>query len=424
MTSLLPPWPTRLGPVPKLRDLNFIFWGLLFVCFVLPFSIVVIQSHRPPDADFAGFYSLGRILNEYPPSQLYDYALQKRICQQVHPRSGEYGPLPYPPYVALFFRPFTLLPYWAAYALWIAISILLYASGLRILLRRFFAQPPLVSLLIYAFAFSYFPFIGYTVGNGQLAAVGFFAFALAIQQDDSGHGIRCGLALCLCLYKPPILLLVLPMLLLSRRFKALLGFVAGTLFIVGITIAIEGFTVWPRFLATIRSFGNSSIGIQNHSFLPLPKYVDLTSFSSMLHGGRSLPALVFFLALGTVALALLVRFWWQSKAAQPPTRILVWAATLTWTLLINVYVPIYDSILIVLSVVLTASVLQRFPFGGLHRWFLAYWTLILASSWFTVALSKKFGVQLLTLLFVGFGFLQFSMLFQTRRGYVSDQPDT
>jgi glycosyl transferase family 87 len=410
MSSMLPSWPSRLGPAPKLKELNFLFWGLLLVCFILPFSIVVIRSHRPPDADFAGFYSLGRILNEYPPSELYDYPLQKRICQEVHPRSGEYGPLPYPPYVAVFFRPFTLLPYWAAYALWISISALLYALGIRIVLKRFFPQRPLVSSLIYAFAFSYFPFIGFTIGNGQLAAVGFFALALAIQEDDQGHEIRSGLALCLCLYKPPILVLVLPMLAVTRRFKALLGFALGVIALLSVTTALEGFTVWPHFLGAIRSFGNSSIGIENHSFLPLAKYVDLTSFSSALHGGRSWLGLLLFGAVGLGALALLLRFWWTWTGPEPASKILLWATTLTWTLLINVYVPIYDSILIVLSVLLTAAALQRIRVRSLHWWFVVNWILILLCSWFSVPLSRATGVQILTLLFASFGLLQFAML--------------
>ena len=410
MSSILPAWPGRLGPRPKLKELNFILWGLLFVCFVLPFSIVVFRSHRPPDADFAGFYSLGRILNEYPSSQLYDYQLQKRVCQEVHPRSGEYGPLPYPPYVALFFRPFTLLPYWAAYSLWIVISILLYALGIHIALKRFFPQPPLVSSLIYALAFSYFPFIGFTIGNGQLAAIGFFALALAIREDDLCHEFRSGLALCLCLYKPTLLVLVLPMLVFTRRFKALLGFVLGMAALVLITTTFEGFTVWPHFLGFLHSFGNSSIGLNNHSFLPLAKYVDLTSFSSAIPGGRSWPGLLTFCAIGLGALALLLRFWWKSTQHQPADKILLWATTLSWTLLINVYVPIYDSILIVLSVLLTAAALPRIRVRLMQWGFAVNWILILLCSWFSVPVSRATGVQILTVLFAAFGSLQFAML--------------
>jgi hypothetical protein len=407
MTSQPFSWPSRfLGPVPKLKDLNLIFWGLLFVGFVLPFSIVIISSHRPPDADFAGFYSLGRILNEHSPRDLYNFELQKQICEQVHPRKGPYGPLPYPPFVGLFFRPFTLLPYWAAYSIWIAVSVALYSAGLRLTIDKFFPQEPLARSLLFALAFSYCPFIAYTVANGQLAAVSFFAIAVAIREDHLGRSFRSGLALCLCLFKPTLILLILPMLLFTRRFKTLLGFGVGAAMLALVTTAFEGFEVWPGFFQAIRSFGNSSVGVEKHSFLPLSMYVDLTSFSSLAHGGRSWAGLAVLALIGFFAMMFLLKFWWIAPNQKDPYNTLLWATTLTWTLLLNIYVPIYDSILVVLSVILTAGALKGFPGISVRRWFTLLWILILVCSWFSVHLSKVTGIQLLTLLFAGLGALQ------------------
>ncbi|MGO9435925.1 MAG: glycosyltransferase family 87 protein [Terracidiphilus sp.] len=407
MNSFPNSWPSRfLGPVPKLKDLNLIFWGLLFVGFVLPFSIVIISNHRPPDADFAGFYSLGRILNEHSPRDLYNYELQKQICEEVHPRKGAYGPLPYPPFVGLFFRPFTLLPYWAAYTVWLLASLVLFAFGLRFTIDRFFPQEPLARSLLFALAFSYCPFIAYTAANGQLAAVGFFALAIALREDDSGHPLRSGLALCLCLFKPTMLILIVPMLLVTRRFKTIAGFAIGAAALFLCTTAFEGFGVWPEFIRAIRSFGNSSVGVTNHSFLPLAMYVDLTSFSSHIHGGRSWLGMLIFVGFGLIALTCLARFWWKAPEAGRAYNRLLWAATLGWTLLINVYVPIYDSILVVLSLLITAGALQNLPRSSIYRWFTGTWILILICSWFSVPLSRRTGVQVMTLLFAALGIVQ------------------
>ena len=411
MSSYPSSWPTRyLGPPPKLKDLNLIAWGLLFVGFVLPFSIVVISSHRPPDADFTGFYSLGRILNEYSAHDLYDYDLQKRICQEVHPRKGEYGPLPHPPFVGLFFRPFALLPYWVAYALWVAVSLGLYGLGLHLIIARFFPQEGLARSLIFALAYSYFPFIANTAANGQLAAVGFCALALALREEDLRHDLRSGLALSLCLYKPTILLLIVPMLMVNRRFKALAGFALGTLALVLVTAAFEGFAVWPQFLHALRSFGDSSVGVGRSSILPLAKYVDLTSFSSNLHGGRSPFGITVFLCCALLAFAVLIRFWVADRACGPRYRAPLWAATLTWTLLLNVYVPVYDSILVVLSVLMTARTLRELGRPALQRWFIVTWVLILLCSWISVPLSRGTGIQCMTVLFASLGILQFACL--------------
>jgi hypothetical protein len=417
-------WPSRyLGPAPKLKDLNLIVWGLLLVCFILPFSIVVISSQRPPDADFAGFYSLGRILNEYSPHDLYNYELQKRICQQVHPRKGEYGPLPYPPYVGLFFRPFPVLPYWAAYSLWVVFSLVLYGVGLRFVIAQFFPQEALARSLLFGLAYSYFPFIAYTAGNGQLAAVGFFAVALALREERRGHGFRTGLALCLCLYKPTILILILPMLFFTRRLKALAGFAIGVIGLTLVTTAFEGAGVWPEFFHAIQSFGNSSIGVQKASFLPLAKYVDLSSFSSNIRDGRTPVAIAVFLGASLLALVLLLRSWWKAQANGQTYNTLVWAATITWTLLLNVYVPLYDSTLVVLSLLMTAGALRELAKDSLSRWFTVCWTLILLCSWISVPLSRSTGVQCMTLLFACLGILQFVCLARAAKlpSILSDQ---
>jgi len=405
--------PVRLGPKQSLKDLHYVIWGMLFVGFILPFFIVVLTNHHPPDADFAEFYGLGRILNEYTPHDLYNYDLQKRICEQIHPRIGGYGPLPYPPFVALFFRPATQLPYWMAYTLWVLASLALYGAGLRMAIARFLPKEPAATQsLIYALAYAYFPFIAYTAGNGQLAAIGFFAVALALREDGRGALLSSGLALSLCLYKPTILILILPMLLVTRRFKVLAGFALGALLLFLITIPFEGFAVWPDFFRTILSFGASSVGVTNHSILPLEKYADLTSFSSHLQGGRSPIGIAVFLCVSLAALAALVRFWWMARRHSVAYNDFLWAATLTWTLLLNVYVPLYDSILVVLSILITFAAARNVAGPAVRRWLTATWILILVCSWLSVPLSRSTGIQCMTLLFASLGILQLVCLSQ------------
>jgi hypothetical protein len=393
-----------------LKGLGLVCWGILLLFFVLPFSNLFIRSHRLPDADFAGFYSLGRILNEHPAQSLYDYELQKQVSAQVHPISGIYGILPHPPFVGLFFRPFALLPYWVAYMLWVVITLALYAWGLAIILSRFFPQMVPGRSLLFALAFSYCPFIVDSAANGQLAAVAFFALALAMREDDLEHGLRSGLALSLCLYKPTLLVLLLPMLLVTRRWKTLAGFTAGACVLVFVTSAFEGFGIWPFFFNTILTFGRTAIGGHAASIRIPSKYVDFTSFSSLVNGGRSLPGLAIIFGSAFCAILCLLWMGWKSQRLGRPFNSLLWAATLTWTLLLNVYVPIYDSILIVLSVIVTAGALSYLPSKPIHRWFTLIWVLILAGSWFSVGLAAATGVQLLTLLFVGLGILQLTAL--------------
>ena len=130
-----------------------------------------------------------------------------------------------------------------------------------------------------------FPFL-WIMNGGQLAAIGFFAFALALREEDRGHFVRSGLALSLCLYKPSLLLLFLPMLVISRRYRTLAGFFAGGIALILFTVAVEGVTVWSGYLGLLFSFGSAAAS--THGYRILRYYMDLASFSSLLPGGRSL----------------------------------------------------------------------------------------------------------------------------------------
>jgi hypothetical protein len=70
-------------------------------------------------------------------------------------------------------------------------------------------------------------------------------------------------------------------------------------------------------------------------------------------------------------------------------------------------VPIYDSTLIVLALIVTAGAFKWIPSQPLHRWFTTLWVLILVCSWFTVALGGKVHFQVMTVLFIALGVLQF-----------------
>ena len=408
MNSTSRPWHQRIfGSSPSLKDLNQIFWGLLLLGLVAPFFIIVISSGRPPDGDFAGFYSLGRILNEHPIKDLYNFELLSRICMEVHPRSGAYGPLPYPPFVGLFFRPFALLPYWVAYLSWVTISLTLYVSGLTLALAQFFPVEPLRRSLVLCLALSYAPFVVDTAANGQLAAVSLFALVMVLREDHLDHRFRSGLALSACLFKPTLLVLLLPMVLVTRRWRTFLGFVAGAAGLFLATTAFEGFGIWPVFIHSIFSFGKLASRPQASSILILNKYVDLSSFSALVPAGRSLPGLTIFFTVACSAFLALLWFWWKSSGAGRTFNNLLWAATITWTLLLNVYVPIYDSTLIVLALIVAAGAFKRIPSRPLHRWFTTLWVLVLICSWFTVVLGGKVHFQVITVLFIALGVLEF-----------------
>jgi hypothetical protein len=101
---------------------------------------------------------------------------------------------------------------------------------------------------------------------------------------------------------------------------------------------------------------------------------------------------------------------WKSAGASEPQQSLTWAVAITWTMLVNVYYPIYDSIPIVLAVVLTISALRELAWGRALRLVILLAILVFAVSWITEGVAQRFGVQLLTLALMALAIVQTHLL--------------
>jgi hypothetical protein len=376
----------------------------MWLSFAAVLTIAVNQAfHRSEPRDFLYFYTSGRILNEYPAERLYDYGLQKTTLQQLLPmRPGVYGSFPYPPFVALLFRPLAALSYWTAFRLWMIATLVLYLAGLRLLLLRFVGKDRLAQSILCCYGLSCWFFISWTLLGGQISAIGFFGMSLAICLHDAGRRYSSGFALSLCLYKPTLLILVLPMLLVTRRFKTLAAFGLGAVGLATLTTIIEGSAIWFSYLRVLIEFA------RYRSFLPLYNYVDIGAFSLMM-GRKALQLEAVADAAAGAAALYLVWIWYRARRWGEHTPITsLWAATLTWTLVLNVYVPIYDCGLAVIAIIVTAAVLR--PNAG--RIFIALCVLLLLSSYVTTLIANRLNFQLITVLLAGLGTLQLTF---TRR---------
>jgi hypothetical protein len=411
-------WPNRLlGPAPGLKELNLGCWGALAAFLIIQLGVPLwvqfrtgVHSLHILPADFIYFYGIGRIANEFPLARLYDYSLQLQVFNQVFAlHDGAYGPSPYPPFVALFFGPFARLPFNAAFAAWAGISLLLYVSGVCAALREFFPTEPLKVSLFVCFSLGFYPFLVGTLANGQLASVAVFAISAAFVLDRRGWPIASGLALSLLLYKPTLLLLLLPMMLLTRRFRALCGFISGGAILTLVATAFGGLEVWPAYARFLGLFGRVA-SLSDRSGLPLWKFVDLGSCIQAVSGGRSAIAMVVLLLAMMIVLLALAVLCFKSVSAGGTAQSLAWAAVLTWTLLINVYVPIYDSVFVVIAAALTLGALKELAWVEETGWMVLLSVLVVLTSWITSDVAMKHGIQPLSIALAVFGIAQLLLL--------------
>lgn len=416
-------WPERvLGPRPSLGEINLVCWAL-FVAFLLaPMCVVhwiqakhgggTLQQINP---DFVYFYGAGKIGHEYSAARIYDYELQRQVFVSIQPpRDGFYSPSPYPPFVALFFAPFTYISFASAYFVWMGVSLALYLTGIGAAASTVFPREWLKIALILCFALAFYPFILSTLLNGQLATIAVCAVGVAVYQERHENLFCSGLVLALLAYKPTLILLILPMLLLTRRFKTLFGFIsgAGILMLAGTLFA--GIRIWPAYLRMLHHFAQVT-GVRGASVLQLWKYIDLNSSFAAVHGGQSgagLALVTCIVAASGIALAWLL---WKSAKLDRPTQWLAWAATLTWTLLLNVYVPIYDSVLVVIAITLTLGALRDLRQSRAAESIIFLAVVIFAVSWKTVSFAKAHRIQLLTVALIILGPAQLLFLYRAIR---------
>jgi hypothetical protein len=390
--------------------IRFLCLGLLSVTMLLMVISFVTsdENHQTRfgslGEDFAGFYYAGKILNGPTPEQLYDPATQDEAYYEIFPslRPTEEHPggknLPYvhPPIVAFCFRPFARLPYPTAYATWLILSAALYISGLAITSRVLTSMPRMDRNLAMLLALVFEPFLMECWLGGQLSAFAFFCMALAFYWDDAQKPILSGLALGLCLYKPTLVVLLLPMLAVARRWWTLLGVCLTGLALALVSLLALGSRICLSYIDALRGFTGTATG--TGMIRKDWKFIDLNFFFRNLFGEPTPLGKVLVLMLAAAPLTFLIISWWKLDRGGRDYQRLLWASTMTWTMVINLYMGIYDMVLVVLALLWTADVFYR-QANRLETFFPTFKFLVFlvfVLAWFTQRLAQLTGLQVIT----------------------------
>lgn len=345
--------------------------------------------------DLPGFYNAGRILVDYDPARLYDLQLQSRLYHDLLPTApaGESLPYAHAPHFALPMAPLALLPYAGAYGAFLVVAPTAYWAGLRLIrpvVQIVRENDEIATLLV----LSYLPFLIENWIGGQFAWFGFVWAALGVRCVLGGREFAGGVALSMCLYKPTLLIVMLPMLLVTRQLRVLLGVGVGAVAMAGVSLAIiglDGCAAYIRLLLNYSGGADASAGFRTF------KYVDILSFATLAGGGVIL-ALV--MAAGVVIV--LTRSVWRYQGFDTEQRHLAWAAMLCLTPVLNVYAAVYDTLLPIIGLLLMADVCWR-RMGRLADSLRIVLLLAYVVPWFSQALAIHIGFQPLTLVLCAAG---------------------
>jgi hypothetical protein len=411
-----------LGPMPGLKEINLACWVLAGAIFLTRFCIPVwiqfkagIISIPLQPNDFVYFYGIGHIVKDYPAASLYDYGLQQKTFNAIYSApSYVYGPSPYPPFVGLFFSLFARVSFRVAFFLWTACSLILYMVGITAAARGAWSGDRIKVSLILCLSLAFYPFFWGIFVNGQLSAIAVCSVGIAIYLERHSRLMLSGLALSMLAYKPTLLLLFVPMLLLTRRFRTLAGFMTGIAALALVSTGFGGIQIWQVYSRFLALFGRVA-GLEGQRTVQLWKFIDIGSCLQAVDGGRSGLGVALMIPVVTIIAGGLAVLLWKSARGGGPQQTLAWAATLTWTLLLNVYVPMYDSILVAVAVVLTLGAVKEMHWSAGTRWTAFMSFLIFAASWVTLPIAMKHGIQLLSLALAVLGFAQLYLLYRMNR---------
>jgi Glycosyltransferase family 87 len=397
---------------------------LVLAVYLLVFALTFVRSNSGRTifgpllgGDFGAFYVAGKIFNTQQPDLIYDRTLHHQTYVTQFPTAD---PDTQSPYVnaPFFILPFTILarlPYSWAYLLWVFISLTLYLAGFALMWRSLDAIPRDAWSVALLLSLSFMPFLVECLAGGQTSAVGFFFIALAISLERRRQYFLSGLALAVCAYKPTLLLLIAPMLLVTRRYHTVLGAVVGGVILALVSLLLVGVEGCRAYLNVLLFFKDASTS--STSGLLSWKYVDVNSFFRLLLGGHTQLRWITTGVAFAVGLPILLRTWWRSDTQDERERSFGWAITLTATLVLNLYLGIYDSTLVVLSALITSDLLYRragdarFKLPAAYQVFLL---LLYVVPWITQPIARLTHVQLYTIVLATFGAWQISRLYRPR----------
>ena len=309
--------------------------------------------------DFFSFYAAAEIFVKQGPSSVYDILTQKQYEIAITQRPADsFIVLPYfhPPFYTLLIAPLAFLSYRAAYyamtafnvALLIALAVILVRGSLRVHGRAVIVAVSLIAGFLPVFV---------TILQGQSDLVVLVPLAGAYMAWSRGRAGWAGVLSALAFSKPQLLLLI-PILFITRRsWRAMAGF-AGT--VLGLAVvSIAGFGLNPV-LEYVSSVGSWAIGGQ----LPThgqAVYTDTAVYSlrhilEILPGGGKVIA--FAILVGLLALVAVSLSW------RPDKPRLDFALAVAASLVLSPHQNVHDLALLVIP----GFALADLALSGRLRW--------------------------------------------------------
>jgi hypothetical protein len=320
------------------------------------------QEVRQGYPDFTAFYAAGKCVQRGLGSQLYSMPTQARTQQEF--ASGvkiRNGPLPFthPPFEAALFAPLAFLSYPAAYWVWNAVSLLALLVFLLLLRPHIPKVRGWSEVLPFLCGLAFFP-IFVCLLQGQDSLLLLLLFGVAFVAMKSGREFVAGICLGLALFRFQLVLPVMAVLLLRRRWRMLAGFAVTAAALVGISAAVVGWGGLMSYPHQLRQFSHVQAGAaMNPKVMP-----NLRGVVAGLAGDGNLAQVL----IGVLSLALVAWAAWKWKAGGQAEFDLSFGLTLVVAVMVSYHLMAHDLSVLLLPLLLAAEWLLRERPHGVARW--------------------------------------------------------
>jgi hypothetical protein len=279
---------------------------LIVLVAALLFATVTYDRDHPTSrlgGDYPAFYAAGSIARSGDWDELYSAERQAEEQAGLISDDGSYLYFSYPPYVAGAYAPLAGLEYRWSFLVHTVLMGLALWGAIKLLwpwLERF-SWPPLA---IYVLALAFYPLLR-AVPGGQNTSLSLLLLAAAARLDRDERPLLAGLALAALFFKPQFGVVIVPLLLVSRRWRVLGGWVIGAITLwAGARFLTEGAWV-AEWWEQAGAFRDENVAANGPNFVSLPGFLE-----NLIGVGE--PA-AFVLGYGVTAVfgLAVAYFWWK-----------------------------------------------------------------------------------------------------------------
>ena len=245
-------------------------WLNLILAALLTFNLInfaspLLKGNWCMSVDFCGYYGAGQVWNEQGGPEIYDqetlWAYQKDLFSSMNTSEtdSEIVSIVYLPVFLFPLRTFALIPFRVSLLFWYGLNFAILILYLMFFSRKVSGKKLPVQILLWLLA-AYPVFRNFY--DGQINILLLICIGEFLRATTSDKPIWSGVWLGGWLLKPQLLILILPFLLIQKKYKALLGFIISSIVLAGLSFLLVGWEGLLRLKDVI--FASAGGGANSH----------------------------------------------------------------------------------------------------------------------------------------------------------------